>query len=349
MTLLVRFAGVVLVASLAGSHVDAKIKQDVVIMKNGDRFTGEIKKLENGFLYFKADYMADTVQLDWARVERLESKDEFTVFLSNGGRDTGTIEKTASSDPTDENFLIHSQNSSNSVLNADVVTINPMDSSFWRQLTGSFNYGFTLTGSTSTTQSNFSGDVTYRSENWAGKMDGESVFSRQNGAKNAGRNNIDLYYYKYKGPRWFVAGTAGFLNSQQQDLTARESLGGGIGMDVFRRPTSSLQLLGGALLTNEKYSTEGSRSGRGADAQILLQYSKYARFTKFQFTTDLGVFPSLSTPGRVRLSLQSNLSHELFKNFKLVFSVYENYDSSPPVVAPKSDFGTSTSVGWSFP
>src|SRR5580698_7650419 len=70
----------------------AKSKDDVVVMKNGDKFTGEIKKLENGVLFFKADYMVDAVQLDWARVDRLESKDHFNVFFSNGKRVIGAIE-----------------------------------------------------------------------------------------------------------------------------------------------------------------------------------------------------------------------------------------------------------------
>jgi len=338
-------------AGITPVPVTAKFKQDVVVMKNGDTLTGEIKRLEHGFLYFKADYMADTVQLDWRRVARIRTKDEFTILLTSGARYTGTLEKIPVADPSDEDFLVHTQGSGSSRSSSlDIVTITPMDESFWRQLTGSVNYGFTLTGGTSTTQSNFAGDVSYRSEKWAGKLDGSSEISRQNGAKNAGRNSVNLYYYNYRGTRWFVAGTASFLNSEQQDLTARATFGGGVGLDVLRRSTSSLQFVGGALLSNETYSpSTASKSGRGADAQLLLRFSKYARFTKFQFTNEFGAFPSLTTPGRVRMSLQSYVKREIFKNFNIMFSVYENYDSHPPVVAPKSDFGTTTSVGWSFP
>src|SRR5580704_4336717 len=82
----------VISGALGGARLEAKSTSDVVVMKNGDKFTGEIKKLENGVLYFKADYMVDPVQLDWARVERLESKDHFDVLLSSGRRVAGTIE-----------------------------------------------------------------------------------------------------------------------------------------------------------------------------------------------------------------------------------------------------------------
>jgi hypothetical protein len=333
----------------ASSPVAAKTNETVVVMKNGDRMTGELKRMESGFLYFKADYMADTVQIDWKRVERLESKDTFSVVLSNGTRETGVIQKSSEANDMANGFLVQSAGVSRSARNDDVVVITPVQDTFLHQLTGSISYGFGFTGGSNSTQSNFSGDAMYRSERWAGTLEGSSVFSRQNGATNSGRNTVDAYYYNYRGEDWFIAGTAGFLTSFQQDLSARTTLGAGIGMDIIRGSTESLKLIGGALFYNEIYSpASGGRSGRGSDAQLLMQYTKYA-FTKFQLTVEAGAFPNLTAPlGRVRLGIQSTVKRDLGKNMKLVFSVYENYDSRPPVQADKNDFGTSTSIGWTF-
>lgn len=333
----------------ASSPVAAKANEALLVMKNGDRMTGELKKMENGFLYFKADYMADTVQLDWNRVEQLESKDTFSVVLSNGTRETGVIHKSCEATEMAQGFLVQAAGVSTSARNNDVVAIAPVKNTFLHQLTGSINYGFDFTGGSNSTQSTFSGDATYRSERWAGKLEGSSVFSRQNGSRNSGRNTVDAYYYNYRGENWFVAGTAGFLTSFQQDLSARTTLGAGVGMDLIRGSTESLQLIGGALFYNETYSpASGARSDKGSDAQMLMQYTKYA-FTKFQITVQAGAFPSLTTQlGRVRLGIQSNLKRDLGKNVNLLFSVYENYDSRPPVAVGKNDFGTSTSIGWTF-
>src|ERR1700746_1923660 len=68
-----------------------KRKDDVVVMNNGDRFTGEIKSLAYGELIFKSDYMADSTHLDWKKVKTLQSKDTFIVTLSNGDRLTGIV------------------------------------------------------------------------------------------------------------------------------------------------------------------------------------------------------------------------------------------------------------------
>ena len=62
----------------------AKHDDDVVVLKNGDRLTGEIKGMQRGELKVKADYMAEAVRLDWARVERLESKSVFMISLVDG-------------------------------------------------------------------------------------------------------------------------------------------------------------------------------------------------------------------------------------------------------------------------
>src|SRR5277367_4985446 len=89
---IVRAIGILIVCTLTVQRGEAKQKDDVVVMKNGDKFTGEIKKLENGVLYFKAAYMVDSVQLDWAREDHVESKDQYYVFLTNGQRPKGIME-----------------------------------------------------------------------------------------------------------------------------------------------------------------------------------------------------------------------------------------------------------------
>jgi len=342
-----RVSALVLAAAFTGLPVHARVKKDIVVMKNGDTMTGEVKGLVNGMLGFKADYMADTVQLDWNQIASIKSSDQFSVVFSDGTRDTGMIIRSA--DPKGAgSFAVEGAEEETQARSQDVVSINQVEDTFLHQLTGSISYGLTYTGGTSSTQSNFATDVSYRSERWFGSIDASSVFSRQNDAKPSGRNTVNLYYYNYRGVRWFVAGTASFLSSRQQDLTARTTFGGGIGMDLIRRTSTTLQFVGGAVMRDEHYAPNvGSVVARGADSQFLFQFTKYT-FTKFQFTTGLGIFPSLSDFGRVRFGLNSSLKKDLARNLTLIYTVYENYDSRPPVPAPKNDFGTTLSIGWTF-
>src|SRR5688500_8663285 len=80
----VRSLGLPVFVLLFAMTAAAKNIDDVVILKNGDRMTGEIKGLQSGELRFKADYMAEAVRLDWSKVERIESKSTFMIWLVDG-------------------------------------------------------------------------------------------------------------------------------------------------------------------------------------------------------------------------------------------------------------------------
>lgn len=62
----------------------------------------------------------------------------------------------------------------------------------------------------------------------------------------------------------------------------------------------------------------------------------------------LTVYPSLTTFGRVRLNHAPTLNFEIARNLYWNFTLYENYDSHPPVNANKNDFGITNSIGWKF-
>src|SRR5262245_14445362 len=79
---------------------------DVVILKNGDRLTGEIKSLQRGELRFKASYMAESVRLDWTKIDQLESRGKFQIFLVDGKLFNDSVRMTASTSSETDNVVI---------------------------------------------------------------------------------------------------------------------------------------------------------------------------------------------------------------------------------------------------
>jgi hypothetical protein len=337
----------VLLAALGlfgGRLLEAKRRDDVIVMKDGDKFTGEIKKLENGILYFKAEYMVDSVQLDWARLESLESKDRFNVLLTDGKRMTGVIGKLKGSD-----FVVQSDGTETQVKPVEVVSLHPIEKTVLAQMTGSADYGFNFTGGNSTIQSNLSGNVQYSGDRWRAQASGSSVFSHQTGANNSGRNDLSLLYLKSVSDHWFVGALSTLLSSDQQDLTLRVTGGGGVARDLLRTGTAGVFALTGVVFSREQYSSlVGDQPHKNAEAEFQVQFFKYA-FRRLQFSGNFAANPSLTTPGRVRLGAGSSLKIEIVRNLYWKLSFYENYDTRPPPpTAPKNDFGTSTSLGWTF-
>lgn len=331
--------------------VFAKRNDDVVIMKNGDRFTGEIKRLEEGKLIFSASYMASDVTLDWTKVDRLESKDEFNVYLMNGGAHTGHIAKTSEDENSVPSFTITQSDANVQVRRDEVVVVRPIEDSVWKQLTGSIDYGYNFTGgNNATTQSSLSASTAYRVERWWMELSGSSVFNAQSEGSTTGRNYFTFNSARKLNDRWYTGALAELLNSRQQDLSLRATLGGGLGRVLYRSERTSLRLLSGLLFNRERYSTEateGPPQASNLEALFYLEYAMY-RFKKFDVDAVLYAYPSITNQGRIRMGMQTALGIELFRNFKWKFSLYENFDSRPPVHAPRNDFGTGTSLGWTF-
>ena len=66
-------------------------KTDVLVMKNGDRMTCEVKGLDAGVLYVSFDYIDGTASVDWSKVDRLEITQLFIVKTQDGSMYTGGL------------------------------------------------------------------------------------------------------------------------------------------------------------------------------------------------------------------------------------------------------------------
>ena len=72
-------------------------------------------------------------------------------------------------------------------------------------------------------------------------------------------------------------------------------------------------------------------------------------YPKRNFDFSIMVFPSLSDWGRLRANAKAKVRQELFKDFLATISLYDTYDSRPPVEdVASNDIGVTFSIGWTF-
>ena len=331
------------------SPLYGKRKDDAVTMKNGDKFTGEIKALQYGELIFQSDYMKDSVHLDWKKVESLQSKDTFIVSLTNGTRVTGLITKETTSSEDGKDFRIVGEGTEVVVTISDVIAIGQREASFWNQLTGSISYGFGFASGNKETNSTLGADVAFRTTKNSVQLATSSQFGSQANAKNTNRFTFDSQYSRLLTKKWLAAGLFSLLRSNQQDLTLRSTYGGAFGRKLVQTDRTALTVIGGAAFSHESYVPQPGFEPihNNAESLVGVTFSTF-RFNSLNLRSHALVFPSLSDPGRVRLSSQSGLRIELIRNFNWNFDLYENYDTRPPVSAPKNDLGITTSIGWTF-
>src|ERR1044071_8248000 len=117
-----RLASLTVLILLVGLTALAKDVDDVVVLKNGDRLTGEIKGLQRGELRIKSDYMAEAVRLDWAKVEKLESKSKFMIWLVDGKLVTDVMRLLPTNSSEAANFVI---GNSTRVHQLNVIRLHP--------------------------------------------------------------------------------------------------------------------------------------------------------------------------------------------------------------------------------
>jgi small nuclear ribonucleoprotein (snRNP)-like protein len=72
----------------------ARENTDVIIMKNGDHLTGQIKGLDSDVLYFGLPYVIQTLSVDWSQVAQLKSKQLFLVKTQDGSVYRGVLNST---------------------------------------------------------------------------------------------------------------------------------------------------------------------------------------------------------------------------------------------------------------
>jgi len=334
---------------LLASPLFGKRKDDVVVMTNGDKFTGEIKSLQYGELVFKSDYMKDSVHLDWKKVKTLQSKDTFIISLTNGTRVTGVIGKDVTSAEEGKDFKIVAEESATEVSTSEVIAIGQREASFWNQLTGSVNYGFGFASGNKETNSSLGADIAFRTTKNSVELATSSQFGSQTNAKNTNRFTFDSQYGRLLTEKWLAVGLFSLLKSNQQDLTLRSTYGGAFGWKPVQTDRTSLTILGGGAFNHENYVPQPGTEPIHNNAESLfgVTFSTF-RFGTLNLRSHTLVFPSLSDPGRVRVSSQSGIRIELVRNFNWNFDLYENYDTRPPVSAPKNDLGITTSIGWTF-
>jgi len=334
----------------SGTVCSAREKKDVIQFTNGDRITCEIVKLEKGYLYVKLEYADGTVAMDWSKITRVESPQTFVVADKAGERYTGSLESVAGAQAGEApEVKVTGPSTSQTISAEEVVQIHRTDNTFWQNLHGGMDAGLNFAKQQNRTQYNFQSNATFERRKWLAGANYESSFSGGGDISDL-RNDLRLNVTRQLlSPRNFYEGLADFLQSNEQQLDLRTTLGGAVGHMFSYTNHSFIAAFAGADWNRERYSSEATvgRIGDSAEA-ILGTQVNFFRFKTTNILADARLYPSLTDLGRVRFDLNTSLKLRLAKDLYWKFGYYLNFDSRPPQNLPKSDYGSTSSLGWTF-
>ncbi len=339
----------ILLFILLGVPLFARPKIDTLVMKNGDRFTCEVKRLDRGVLYAGLDYVDGTISIDWAKVARIESSQLFVVQTQDGSIYEGAI-KTATT-PAGEPVKIEISEAPQDqelVDRRQIVEMTQSSDSFWRRFSGNLDSGMIYSKGNDTAQYNLASELTYRRDRWTAGVNYSSSLSTSNHETASTRNQLSLDALRLlKWNNWYYTGVAAFLQSSQQGINLQSGLGGGVGRFLKNTDRTRISLTGGFAWQDTEYHTSTSTDQK-ALAGLVAGGIQMFIFKKTRLDVTASLLPVLNQPGRVRFNTNASYSLQIIKNLWWKFTFYGNWDNRPPANLSGSDFGSSSGISYSF-
>ena len=326
-------------------------KTDVVLMKNGDRMTCEIKGLEGGVLFVSLDYVDGTIQVQWSKVARLESSRLFIVKTENGSIYKGKIStaEASGSEPI-KIEVAETPDKKTEIDTAKVVAMDTTSKRLLQRFNGDINFGMIYSKGNQSTQYNVSGLVEYPADRWSAHASFNSTLSSNSGSETSERNQMDISVRRLlRKKNYFYSGAGSFLQSSEQGINLQTSIGGGIGHYFRNTNRARIAVIGGLAWQRTNYNDASTTlATQNVSAAIIATEIKFFKFKKTNFNITANFLPSISEPGRVYFKLNQSYYIKLFSNLAWNISFYGDWDNRPPGGLPSSDFGTSTGLGWTF-
>lgn len=329
----------------------AREKTDVLVMKNGDHITCEIKGLDSGTLYIKIDYILSTLSLDWSKVDHVESKQLFIITTQGGSVYSGAISvpEVPGGHPV-KLEVFESPESTVSLDKKEVIRMRETSLKFWERFNGEIGIGSTYSAANQSLQYNLNSEVYYPRERWIAGASYSSNLTSSSGSSTATRNELNLTAQRLlRWENWYYSGLADFYQSSEQNIKLQSTFGGGIGRYIKNTNHTIFTLTGGLAWQQINYA-KGTTSVASENVTSALVASNLSLtyFDRTTLTVKTLILPALSDPGRVHFTLNTSYYVKLWKNLKWNMTFYGNWDNRPPPGFSSSDYGSSTGLSWTF-
>ncbi len=224
-------------------------KTDVVILKNGDYITGEVKQLDFGLLNFSTDHMG-TINIEWDQIVSLTALDKYFRFERDDGRLMyGKID----SDTLANKLLVLLDTVRIPLDFNEIVRITPIKESFWNRFDLSMDLGYSYTKASTVSQLSFSGKSSYRAYRNSAHLNWTSITTEQTDKPQTNNRDLSLEGRHIFRNKWFLTSGVGAQQNTELGLDLRLSWGGGVGRYMIQTHHSLLPA-GGGLSVNREWA-----------------------------------------------------------------------------------------------
>lgn len=310
-------------------------KTDKLFLRNGDILTGEIYDMRFAQVDFNMT-ATGTVQIKWEEVVRITSDKIFEVTMPHGEVYITRLDSAF--------YETHQTN-----LQA-IVEIVQIKDRFIRRFSGDVSMGFNYTKSSDILQFNFNSSTTYTKPRVEMTLLLNSVISNTASDSFISKNQqATLSMLRQLKNNYYLASSFGWQQNTQLGLANRFLLTGGAGKYLLSDNHQKL-LTGTGLSYNVEQSDQLTPYTSNLEALASFQYKRFRYFTpKLSIDAEYVIYAGLTDWGRIRMNANLSSKYEVFKDFNVGLTFYDNYDSRPPAGASsKNDFGVNFTLGYQF-
>ncbi len=327
---------------------------DQIVLKNGDRISGNIVKSDGKTLLIKTEFAGD-VTVQWPAIEQINSSAPLHVSLSNGQTVVGPVSTTDDSlaVATPSQGTVTEPRAEVKTLRNDAEwtayekSLHPPLTQGWA---GGVNVGFALTRGNSQTKNlalAFTADRKTMHDQIA--MYANSVYAANDapGAVPATTANAiqgGIRYDRELTQRLFAYVGADFQTDDLQALNLRSVPGGGLGYHAIKTDRTTLDFLGGLVYTRENYTT----FNRNFAALSLGEEFTHKLGMSTLITQKFYMFPDLSDLSQYRGTFNFGTVTKFSKWLGWQNAFGDIYVTNPPAGKKQNDIIFTTGLNVTF-
>lgn len=313
--------------------------QDILVLKNGDRITGEIKRIWDGEISIEPAY-ADEFEVDVPAVDHIISDREFEIELADGREFVATM----SGEDASGNQVLDAAGESVSIQLAEFLEVDePEDFYDWEvnaDISAELNKG-----NTDSSNSKVRADAMFKHGDHRHR--GEVTYFREE-LSGVVTKEQDIFVYSYNwlfNDPWFLAGNFSFERDPIIQLNKRVIASAGLGRDIWNTPGKGLSV---------SLGVGGQSEDIGMTADVSSVATWILRFRYDFFNGDLELFHNhginKNIDGRTNTSYRTTtgLRYEITDLLYTTFTLDYDYETNPVPGVVSEDITTLFGFGAEF-
>lgn len=312
------------------------VQAAVVVLKNGDRITGLIVKMQDKKLEIDPEYSSTNITIDWEDVRSITSERPMSI------QHFGDVEMPENvGQRLRDRIILETLEEGGPIRLEDVRSINLAEHDYYGYISAGGNQ---TSGNTQTQALNLSGSLTYRKDEHRFILDGKYNRAQADHKDTANNGSISFKYDYFLTRRLFTSATNLSETDQFQDLSLRNTTSLGLGYDILASKQQLLSVAAGPAAVYQDFTTTPATVTPSATwalrAEFRFRGDDVILFHKHQGFKDLG------HGSGTRVNADQGIRVKITDNWRVNFEYDIRYNSLP--VAGKKTTDTNIIFGFSY-